>query len=40
MREEWLNIYGDSVQSLWSGWIDTVRDMYKKRKDGDLCIYG
>ena len=38
MREEWLNIYGDSVQSLWSGWIDAVRDMYEKRKDGDLCM--
>ena len=38
MREAWENIYGDSMQqSLWSRWIDSVKDTYEKRKDGDLC---
>ena len=37
MREKWENIYGDSMQSLWSRWIDSVKDTYEKR-NGDLCL--
>ena len=39
MREAWENIYGDSMQNLWSRWIDSMKDTYEKRKDhGDLCM--
>ena len=38
MREKWENIYGDSMESLWSRWIDSMKDTYEKRKDGDLCM--
>ena len=38
IREILERIYGDSLQSLWSGWIDALKDIYKKRKDGDLCL--
>lgn len=38
MRETMERIYGDSFQSLWSEWIDAMKDIYEKRKDGDLCL--
>ena len=38
MRETMEKIYGDSFQSLWSKWIDAMKEIYEKRKDGDLCL--
>ena len=38
IRETKANIYGDLFQSLWSRWIDAMKDIYEKRKDGDLCM--
>ena len=38
MRETMEKVYGDSFQSLWSRWVDAMKDTYKKRKDGDLCM--
>ena len=38
MREEMEKVYGDSFQSLWSRWVDAMKDTYEKRKDGDLCM--
>ena len=38
MRETMEKIYGDSFQSLWSRWIDAMKEIYEKRKDGDLCL--
>ena len=38
MREEMEKIYGDLFQSLWSRWVDAMKTIYEKRKDGDLCM--
>ena len=38
IRAELQNIYGDSFESLWFRYVDTVKDIYEKRKDGDLCM--
>jgi valacyclovir hydrolase len=38
IREEMQSIYGDSLQSLWSRYVDAMKDIYEKRKDGDLCM--
>ena len=38
MRETMERIYGDSFQSLWSRWINAMKDIYESRKDGDLCL--
>ena len=32
------NTYGDLFQSLWSRWIDSMKEIYEKRKNGDLCL--
>ena len=37
IREEMVGIYGDSVQSLWSRYVDAMKDIYEKR-NGDLCM--
>ncbi|MCG8626950.1 MAG: alpha/beta hydrolase, partial [Proteobacteria bacterium] len=38
LRAAMQNAYGDSFESLWFKYIDTVKDIYEKRKDGDLCM--
>ena len=38
MREPMEMIYGDSFQSLWSDWLDSMREIYERRKGGDLCL--
>ena len=38
IRAELQNIYTDSFESLWFRYVDTVKDIYEKRKDGDLYM--
>ena len=38
LRAAMQNVYGDSFESLWFRYIDTVKDIHEKRKDGDLCM--
>ena len=38
MREQMEKIYGNSFQKLWSDWIDGMKAIYDRRKDGDLCL--
>ena len=38
LRAAMQNVYGDPFESLWFKYIDTVKDIYEKRKDGDLCM--
>ena len=38
IRAELQNIYTDSFESLWFRYVDTVKNIYEKRKDGDLCM--
>lgn len=37
MRDPLFNIYGPSLQGLWSGWIDAVSKMFA-RNGGDICM--
>lgn len=36
MRQPLLDIYGESLQSMWSGWMDSVREVIGKN-NGDIC---
>lgn len=36
MRDPLLEIYGDSLQELWSRWMDCIID-FQKQNDGDIC---
>ena len=38
MRQTMEDIYGDSFQSLWCRWIDAMKEIYRTRQDGDLCL--
>ena len=37
MRESLSKIYQDSLQDLWSSWMDSVIE-FKRERDGDICI--
>ena len=36
LRDTLVEIYGESLQSMWSEWIDSVKDIVGK-DDGDIC---
>ena len=38
MRQTMENIYADLFPSLWCRWIDSMKEIYRTRKDGDLCL--
>jgi valacyclovir hydrolase len=37
MREHLTKVYGDTLQELWSNWMDSILE-FNEKHDGDICI--